>query len=257
MNLKPFLVLSAILNLLFAGVLVLGMTHRGTLVSAAVHDGSVTPAPACSDVSKTHTASFQWSDLDSDDYPTFIQNLRSIDCPEQTIRNIVSAEITSDYDQKLLEIKGLPLAQLAQAREALIRERAGVIESLLSSSTVSATSLGSAPLENRQTTQADPDSDPAPGQSAVEQPSLPLFYLKPDATVVGTDEAKLNAWKNLQQRFTASVGGQFQNPYDPEYRKRWESAQNDLDEAFHSQFGDDAFNSLLQQRKTAENQPTR
>jgi hypothetical protein len=36
---------------------------------------------------------FNWADLDSDDYEAFIANLRSIGCPEQTIRDIVTAEL--------------------------------------------------------------------------------------------------------------------------------------------------------------------
>jgi LysM repeat protein len=43
---------------------------------------------------------FSWTDLESDDYPTYIANLRDIGCPEQTIRDIIIADVNALYGQK-------------------------------------------------------------------------------------------------------------------------------------------------------------
>src|SRR5690348_11397855 len=43
---------------------------------------------------------FSWREIESPDYPTFISNLRSIDCPEQTIRDIIIADVNSLYSLK-------------------------------------------------------------------------------------------------------------------------------------------------------------
>jgi LysM repeat protein len=41
-----------------------------------------------------------WSHVESPDYPTYIANLRSIGCPEQTIRDIIIADVNSLYAKR-------------------------------------------------------------------------------------------------------------------------------------------------------------
>ncbi len=43
---------------------------------------------------------FSWHELESDDYPTYIANLRDIACPEQTIRDIIIADVNALYARK-------------------------------------------------------------------------------------------------------------------------------------------------------------
>jgi LysM repeat protein len=43
---------------------------------------------------------FSWRELESRDYPIYIANLRDIGCPEQTIRDIIIADINALYTQK-------------------------------------------------------------------------------------------------------------------------------------------------------------
>ena len=43
---------------------------------------------------------FSWREIESPDYPTFISNLRGIDCPEQTIRDIIIADVNALYSLK-------------------------------------------------------------------------------------------------------------------------------------------------------------
>src|SRR5215510_15089950 len=40
---------------------------------------------------------FTWSQIESADYRTYITNLRSIGCPEQTIRDIIVADVQGLY----------------------------------------------------------------------------------------------------------------------------------------------------------------
>ncbi|MFO1477176.1 MAG: LysM domain-containing protein [Verrucomicrobiota bacterium] len=44
---------------------------------------------------------FSWSELESPDYLTYIANLRSIGCPEQTIRDIIIAEVNALFARRL------------------------------------------------------------------------------------------------------------------------------------------------------------
>ena len=43
---------------------------------------------------------FSWSEVESSDYPTYIANLRNIGCPEQTIRDIIIADVNSMYSRR-------------------------------------------------------------------------------------------------------------------------------------------------------------
>lgn len=43
---------------------------------------------------------FSWRDLESSDYPTYIENLRYFGCPEQTIRDIIIADVNAMYARR-------------------------------------------------------------------------------------------------------------------------------------------------------------
>src|SRR5438132_919174 len=43
---------------------------------------------------------FSWREVESRDYPTYIANLRDIGCPEQTIRDIIIADVNALFAQK-------------------------------------------------------------------------------------------------------------------------------------------------------------
>jgi LysM repeat protein len=48
---------------------------------------------------------FTWREIESDDYPTYVANLRDINCPEQTIRDIIIADVNGLYARrKALEV---------------------------------------------------------------------------------------------------------------------------------------------------------
>ncbi len=43
---------------------------------------------------------FQWSEIESSDYPTFVANLRRIGCPEITVRDIIVADVNQMFAQR-------------------------------------------------------------------------------------------------------------------------------------------------------------
>lgn len=47
---------------------------------------------------------FDWRQVESPDYRTYIQNLRATGCPEQTVRDIVTADVVQAYAAKRLEV---------------------------------------------------------------------------------------------------------------------------------------------------------
>ena len=54
---------------------------------------------------------FAWNQVESPDYPTYIANLRDIGCPEQTIRDIIVAEVNQLYAHKRATEVTLPNQQ--------------------------------------------------------------------------------------------------------------------------------------------------
>lgn len=62
---------------------------------------SVTVVTSTPPLSKgTTTPQFRWAQLESPDYLTYVANLRGIGCPEQTIRDIIIADICHLYSQE-------------------------------------------------------------------------------------------------------------------------------------------------------------
>src|SRR5262245_13956911 len=43
---------------------------------------------------------FTWREVESADYPTYVANLRDIGCPEQTIRDIIIADVNALYARR-------------------------------------------------------------------------------------------------------------------------------------------------------------
>src|ERR1041384_364920 len=87
---------------------------------------------------------FTWSEVESEDYRAYIANLRDIGCPEETIRDIIVADVTEFYERRRLrEIvpedppwwKGSPQAEVAQSitrqQNALDAERRALLTELL------------------------------------------------------------------------------------------------------------------------------
>ena len=102
-------------------------------VVQAIKVMSVTNAPALS-------PKFQWRDVESEDYPTYIANLRAVHCPEKTIFDILFADIeklfaerkkklevpdkfwlTGDDLEKARLAKLTKLSELAEEKRALIK----------------------------------------------------------------------------------------------------------------------------------------
>jgi hypothetical protein len=73
---------------------------------------------------------FSWARLEAPDYPTYIQNLRSIGCPEETIRDIVSADLHKLFLQKRSQLA--PESYTREAVAALNQHEALVMAELFS-----------------------------------------------------------------------------------------------------------------------------
>src|ERR1035437_10115570 len=111
---KVVLFISIIANIALAGV----VYHFAT--SRTPEQSSASPAPAsitAATARETRTApaavtivtnqsgqSFGWQMVESADYRRYIANLRAIGCPEETIRDIITADVNKLFDSRRKEI---------------------------------------------------------------------------------------------------------------------------------------------------------
>jgi hypothetical protein len=97
MRMRAFLLVSAGLNLVFAAVLFFGFRDLSTK-TVAVADPDLS---ADTNQTKTNVVvrrqNFTWEEVESDNYVTYIKNLREIGCPPSTIRDIIVADVDELY----------------------------------------------------------------------------------------------------------------------------------------------------------------
>lgn len=148
MRARVLLPLSLGLNILMAGMIIIisrQMRPRDNPVT-----GVRSESPSITKV-KTNVVirrkGFQWSEIESTNYPVFIRNLRLIGCPERTIRDIIVADVNDLYVQRIrnevvvpeqewwkADPNQGPLAVVAGQIQSLNEEKIRMLDQLLGSS---------------------------------------------------------------------------------------------------------------------------
>lgn len=109
MNAKPILAASLLLNAALAVAMLLRSSpppesQPSAGPSKPAGTTSFTPIPGKGSVTlattNTIVRKFNWESVESADYRQYIANLRSVGCPDKTIRDIILADVTELYDQK-------------------------------------------------------------------------------------------------------------------------------------------------------------
>ncbi|MDB6027763.1 MAG: hypothetical protein JWM68_3986 [Verrucomicrobiales bacterium] len=117
MNTKTILIGSLICNLGLAGAAfcifkkpqaaALSPGPSSGKESAASNDKGLAASIPVREFSSTNTDSseeFAWQKLQAKDFRTYIDNLRTVDCPEETIRDVITAEVNKLYAKRLRNI---------------------------------------------------------------------------------------------------------------------------------------------------------
>src|SRR5580658_3402700 len=159
------------------------------------------PAVAKAEVPAVETEPFRWSRLlSSNDFRSFVANLRAAGCPEATVEDIVRGDTGRAYSV-MRERLGLspaePGAWSAQAQTQMV-----------------AYFLGQAPT---------------PTLEAAAPPPLPLLMATPplvlqnvDLSTLKLDDAQTQAIAGIRENFWNSVGDAGQDTNDPAYLARWQ-----------------------------------
>ena len=109
MNLQRLLLISIVANLVCLAGLFWMLADRqqppaqlGSPVSAAAGRAPGQAVPVERIVREVEP--FHWSQIEADDYQTYVENLRRIGCPEETIRDLVKQDLDKLYDQRKADI---------------------------------------------------------------------------------------------------------------------------------------------------------
>jgi hypothetical protein len=114
MKLRLILILSVCVNLALAGAYFMGKR------SSTAPEPAAQAADATKSITKSNrerraqivvngvTNDFRWGSVESDDYRHYIANLREIGCPEETIRDIIIADVNKLYAGRLAALYPSP-----------------------------------------------------------------------------------------------------------------------------------------------------
>lgn len=220
-------------------------TTSGAPGAAQSHSASLKPAagPVPSpEALHPEPAPFRWSQLQSSDYRIFVKNLRAIGCPEATVCAIVTADVEAVY--------------LARARE--LESRLGKLnqgswqEQLADAQTVSALKDQLSRLPEEEVAEigdllgikpadvAVPRRRPSP-RVQQQPPVAPLVFQDVDPAGLNLSADQQQAIANIRQDFLQQIGGTNQDPNDPAYLARWQTAQPDADNQLQVTLGMDAY----------------
>ncbi len=194
---------------------------------------------------------FNWSAVESSDYPTYIANLRAIGCPEPTIRDIIKADVHSLYaarceslEQKRKLTGTADLVRLDREFQALSDEETRVIAKLL------------APEKQH----GEPDKQRAPDPElpqlrkavVAHRPAvMPLVFQPAELQSLSLNAAQIQTIRMLRQRFVEEIGGMDQDTSTPEYRERWEQSQPVIDQDLRGMIGVKAYQEYQVQAHAA------
>jgi hypothetical protein len=192
---KTMLKISILLNVLFlCGLLFLLAAWRRT-ASLAAPPAQLDEAPSAVEAAVPATAvsaksderPFHWSQIESGDYRTYVANLRGIGCPEQTIHDIIAADVDRIYASRRQALEDKLATNRVASRIALQRE----LQQQGNQEASAVTTLLAAPPIEANTTSALAAKTPASGSARQEQAgttSMPLFSqdAAPSASTLNT-----------------------------------------------------------------------
>ncbi len=253
MKINRSLALSIVLNLILLALAGYSLT-RNPPVPAAKSGAAEFPHPAVQAPPQAPAPTLNWSQLESEDYRDYMSNLRSIDCPQRIIQDIVTADLGRVYDEKR-EAAAASNHSPFELREALAKlgqEQSAAIESLFGP-TLRTSARESGQARNNEIAPPAFQSETGKHTSEVAaepQISMPLVFLDHIPNMNWNDQ-QISAFDSLRNEFLSDLSQTSQSPTDPAYLNRWLEEQPKLDERFRAWFGDEAFNQFQIQANNA------
>jgi len=258
---------ASIVALIFMSGLVLGRLSQSNRTTPLVHvENHATAAPSSktSQVKPESTSTFKWSQIESEDYNVYVNNLRAIGCPEVTIRRIVTAELTENYSKSspadsARQIQSgidsdISKSEISKSMPGAVAE---AVSAIFHETPVSNQAPMRTPAQVRKERLADQPASyplafratPQVSSSAVtnthalgNSPAPNTVGNQPSGSTEGT-AATAAAVDQIKKDFVQQLGETTQNPADPIYHKKWISAQSIADQRLRALVGYQAFNA--------------
>lgn len=248
---RPLLPLSLLLNLALCSTVVV-LWNRGNEPHQVMVQPSAKKTPEAR-AAKPVPSFFQWTQLEARDFATFVKNLRSIGCPELTIRDIIAGELAEIYEQKrqIVASSSSSGKQLADALANINAEQSRLLADLTQFESKSLAAQNLATSAN--ILQQEPKTTNAETKPVLDIPvaftygslGAAVVVERGNKTLVSNDSnttlplATANSLAAIKNEFVQSVGGT-QDPASEAYRLRWQQARMHANERFSSMFGGDA-----------------
>jgi hypothetical protein len=178
-------------------------------------------------------ASFRWSQLESTDYKIYIANLRGIGCPEQTIRDLIVADVHNLYSLRCQQAANVTTShpELDSELERLRSEERQVIQALLGGPP------GTAQIDRTDIASLPPARVLRTSFRYQEAPiQVPLVFQPLGSGGPKISDEQAQVIEGLRYSFQQDIGSQ-QDPTDPAYRGRWIQAQQKADQMMTAMLG--------------------
>ena len=107
MSMQRVLVISVVVNVVCLAALLWSLSKMQSLESRSILENKKKIVIDKQNLDRTKVAEravrevepFHWSQIEAQDYQTYIENLRRIGCPEETIQDLVKRDLDQHYDQ--------------------------------------------------------------------------------------------------------------------------------------------------------------
>jgi len=226
---KNLLRFSVLANLALSALVLWLVRERRTAGPAvptiAVPENHPQPIAAVEPARPPAPVPFRWSQLESTDYHTYLANLRGIGCPEQTVRDIITADVDGVFAQRREQVEQATGTGPANQQELQLQLQ-GLREQETS---FLASLLGGAPGSSELAAHAPP-----PFQRAI-RPVLPLALREINPAVMQLNSNQVAVIAAVRRQFQEQLGNQ--DPNDPAYVQRWNQAQRDADDRLRGMLG--------------------
>lgn len=196
-------------------------------------------------------APFHWQQLESPSYPDYIANLRRVGCPEQTISDIISADLASLFATRRATATAQTAdpAERARLMAALEREEYAVRQRLLAPPAHAVAAPPARPATRRQpvTSAPSPALEPADNASLIarlNERGDSLAQLQQLYQGLQPSEVELTLIQDLSRQLHDDFGTAPSTP-DPQWDQRRCAAIQDSEDLLRSLLGYQRYNEFL------------
>jgi len=246
---KKLFKISILLNLgLAVGLILMWRDGRGRILELAPLAVVEARPPANVAVAAPPAATmaapkpFHWSELETGDYASYVRNLRSIGCPEWTLRAIVSADVQVVYADRIKDLE----KELSNLRNSSWTNQLAAVgtEAAVKAELTQIPDEEVAEINDLLGVKPAPAMAGTPAQVAATEPSLPnqsvpmpLVMQPVDLAQLGLDDSQIQVINELRQDLFRKAGGPNPDPNDPTYLQRLQAAQPEADGMLRGMLG--------------------